>query len=75
MEAQTITVWRQAERYKIPKIVFANKMDRMDSDVEMCCSTIEKKLDVPALCLQKPIYDNKKLCGRFFTMYLQREKH
>lgn len=64
MEAQTITVWRQAERYKIPKIVYANKMDRLDSCVDLCCTSIEKKLDVPALCLQRPLYENKKLCGK-----------
>lgn len=64
MEAQTITVWRQAERYKIRKIVYANKMDRFDSNIDMCCSSIEKKLGVPTVCLQKPVYENNKLCGK-----------
>lgn len=63
MEAQTLTVWRQADRYKIPRIVFVNKMDRSDANIEMCCSSIEKKLEVPTLCLQIPVFESDKLIG------------
>lgn len=63
MEAQTLTVWRQADRYKIPRIVFINKMDRADANIEMCCLSIENKLEVPSLCLQIPVFENDKLTG------------
>lgn len=63
VEAQTLTVWRQADRYHIPRIVFANKMDRFDASLEMCCKSIETKLDVMPLCVQIPIINNCKLVG------------
>lgn len=63
VEAQTLTVWRQADRYNIPRIIYVNKMDRSDADIHMCCSTIEKKLDIPSLLLQLPAVQNNKLVG------------
>lgn len=63
MEAQTLTVWRQADRYKIPRVVFVNKMDRSDANIEMCCLSIESKLEMPTLCLQIPVFENDKLIG------------
>lgn len=63
VEAQTITVWKQADRYKIPRIVYVNKTDRLDADVFMCCYAIESKLDIPSLLIQLPIKQNDKLIG------------
>ncbi|KAJ8925928.1 hypothetical protein NQ315_009780 [Exocentrus adspersus] len=63
VEAQTQTVWRQADRYHIPRIVFVNKMDRSDADIEMCCEAIEDKLETPCLLLQLPVKENGKLTG------------
>lgn len=63
MEAQTLTVWRQADRYTIPRIIFLNKMDRVDANILMCCASIEQKLEKPTLCLQIPLYEDKKLIG------------
>ncbi|CAG9761363.1 unnamed protein product [Ceutorhynchus assimilis] len=63
VEAQTLTVWRQADRYNIPRIVYVNKMDRGDADVRMCCTSIEKKLDVPAVLLQLPAIRDNKIYG------------
>lgn len=63
MEAQTLTVWRQADRYKLPRIAFVNKMDRHDASIEMCCKSIQKKLDVLPLLLQLPVIENSKFIG------------
>lgn len=69
MEAQTLTVWRQADRFSLPRIVYVNKMDRKDGDVHMCCASIEKKLDVPAVLLQLPAVKDGKLFGRYYLFY------
>lgn len=65
VEAQTLTVWRQADRYNLPRIIYVNKMDRADSDIHMCCSSIEKKFDLAALLLQLPARAEGKLTGKF----------
>lgn len=64
VEAQTLTVWRQAERYNVPRIVYVNKMDRKDADITMACKSIEKKLQIPSMLLQLPAVDNGKLVGK-----------
>nr|XP_023028395.1 ribosome-releasing factor 2, mitochondrial [Leptinotarsa decemlineata] len=63
VEAQTLTVWRQADRNEIPRIIYVNKMDRVDSDILMCCDTIDKKLETTSLLLQLPVLENGKLSG------------
>lgn len=63
MEAQTLTVWRQSEKYKVPRIVYINKMDRADADVQMTCNSIEKKLERPYLLVQSPVIENGKFVG------------
>lgn len=59
VEAQTSTVWRQAERYSLPKIVYINKMDRVDADFKHCVDSVESKLETVALPAQIPIHDTK----------------
>lgn len=66
VEAQTVTVWKQADRYKIPRIVYCNKTDRRDADIHMCCYSIESKLDIPSFLIQLPIKENEKLIGKLF---------
>jgi elongation factor G len=44
VEPQTETVWRQADRYNVPRIVFVNKMDKIGADFEMCLRTIRERL-------------------------------
>ncbi|KAG5861264.1 hypothetical protein JTB14_013504 [Gonioctena quinquepunctata] len=63
VEAQTLTVWRQADRNEIPRIIYVNKMDRADSDITMCCRTIEDKLETTSLLLQLPVFENNKMVG------------
>lgn len=55
VEPQTETVWRQAEKYKVPRICFVNKMDRVGADFEMSVSTMDEKLSANPLPLQIPI--------------------
>jgi len=55
VEPQTETVWRQANKYEVPRICFVNKMDRTGADFQMCVDMIKDRLDaVPAVC-QLPI--------------------
>jgi elongation factor G len=55
VEAQSETVWRQADRYRVPRIAFVNKMDRVGSDFEMVVSQIRERLGAPAVPIQLPI--------------------
>lgn len=57
VEAQTITVWSQSDRYDLPKIIFANKMDRLDSDFDGCVEDVRIKLNTLPVPLQIPIKD------------------
>jgi elongation factor G len=55
VEPQTETVWRQADRYNVPRIVFVNKMDKIGADFQMCLDTIRERLGVKAVPIQLPI--------------------
>lgn len=59
VEAQTVTVWHQADHYKLPRMVFANKMDRADADFQGCLNDLENKLNCTAIPLQLPIMGEK----------------
>ena len=54
VEPQTETVWRQINRYKIPRILFVNKLDRIGSDFENVLSQVKKKLSITPLILTYP---------------------
>ncbi|WP_137597227.1 elongation factor G [Paucilactobacillus kaifaensis] len=55
VEPQTETVWRQASDYSVPRIVFANKMDKLGADFDYSVSTIKDRLQANALPIQMPI--------------------
>jgi elongation factor G len=55
VEAQSETVWRQADRYHVPRICFVNKMERVGSDFYHTLSMIEGRLHAKALAIQIPI--------------------
>lgn len=55
VEPQTETVWRQASDFSVPRIIFANKMDKMGADFEMSLKTIDSRLGVNAKPIQWPI--------------------
>ncbi len=55
VEPQSETVWRQANKYKVPRICFINKMDRVGADFWMSFNTIKEKLNATPLAIQLPI--------------------
>jgi elongation factor G len=55
VEPQTETVWRQADRYNVPRIVFVNKMDKIGANFDMCVRTIRERLGVKAVPIQLPV--------------------
>lgn len=55
VEPQTETVWRQATKYNVPRIVFANKMDKMGADFAMSVNTIKTRLGGNGVAIQWPI--------------------
>jgi len=63
VEPQTETVWRQADRYNVPRIVFVNKMDKTGADFQMCLQTIRERLGVKAVPIQLPIGSEAALKG------------
>ncbi|MFP3038280.1 MAG: elongation factor G [Candidatus Hodgkinia cicadicola] len=55
IESQTEAIWRQADRYNLPRLVFCNKMDKLDSNYWYCVDSLRSKLDALPLPLQIPI--------------------
>ena len=55
VEPQTETVWRQGDKYGVPRIIFSNKMDKTGADFYMCLADIGDKLGAKAVPLQIPI--------------------
>jgi elongation factor G len=55
VEPQSETVWRQADRYKVPRICFVNKMDKIGANFEFCMDTMKSRLGANAIAVQLPI--------------------
>ncbi|MBV9086173.1 MAG: elongation factor G, partial [Acidobacteriaceae bacterium] len=55
VEPQSETVWRQADKYGVPRICFINKMDKMGADFEHAMDTIRKRLNARPVAIQLPI--------------------
>ncbi len=55
VEPQSETVWRQADKYGVPRICFINKMDKMGADFEHAVDTIRKRLNARPIAIQLPI--------------------
>ena len=55
VEPQTETVWRQGDKYKVPRIVFANKMDKIGADFFQCLRDIVDRLGAKPVAIQLPI--------------------
>ena len=65
VEPQTETVWRQADRYKVPRMIFSNKMDRTGADFDRCMRMIKDRLSRRAFALQLPVG-----AGEIFTGHI-----
>ena len=63
VEPQTETVWRQADRYGVPRIIFANKMDRVGADFERCMTMIRDRLAKHAYPVQLPVGSGELFTG------------
>jgi elongation factor G len=63
VEPQSETVWAQADKYKVPRIAFCNKMDRVGADFLNCVEEIRTKLDKVAAPVQLPIGSEEKFVG------------
>ncbi|MGB0622149.1 MAG: elongation factor G [Myxococcota bacterium] len=63
VEPQSETVWRQADNYKVPRVAFVNKMDRMGADFDNVVSMIEDRLGARPLPLQLPIGSEDAFSG------------
>ena len=55
VQPQSETVWRQADKYGVPRIAFVNKMDRMGADFERCLSMIQTRLNATPVAIQYPL--------------------
>lgn len=63
VEAQTLTVWKQADKHKIPRICFLNKMDKTGASFNYAVESIREKLKAKPLILQLPIGEAKTFKG------------
>ncbi len=63
VQAQSETVWKQADRYNVPRLIFVNKLDRTGADFHAVVDDIRKTLNVRPLLLQLPVGKEKDLRG------------
>src|SRR5881392_1283712 len=63
VEPQTETVWRQGDKYKVPRIVFANKMDKIGADFYQCMKDIVDRLGAKPVAIQLPIGSKNNFKG------------
>jgi elongation factor G len=55
VEPQTETVWRQGDKYRVPRMVFVNKMDRTGADFHRCVEMVKSRLKANAVAVQLPL--------------------
>jgi elongation factor G len=63
VEPQTETVWRQADRYHVPRIIFVNKMDRVGADFDHCLTMVRERLGAKAVPIQLPLGSGELFTG------------
>jgi elongation factor G len=63
VEPQSETVWRQADRYGVPRIAFINKMDRMGADFQRCLEMMRERLGASAVAVQIPLGEEQDFRG------------
>jgi elongation factor G len=63
VEPQTETVWRQGDKYHVPRIIFANKMDKIGANFYDCVESVKKRLGIDALVLTLPIGEESDFIG------------
>ncbi len=63
VEPQSETVWRQADRYRVPRIAFMNKMDKIGADFQMCVASMRERLGTNPVPVQLPLGEEDKHRG------------
>ena len=63
VEPQTETVWRQADKYKVPRLIFVNKMDKIGADFYQSVKMVEERLGATPMVVQLPIGAESKFAG------------
>ena len=63
VEPQTETVWRQADKYKVPRIIFVNKMDKLGANFYTSLESIDKRLGIKVVVLQLPVGEESAFAG------------
>ena len=63
VEPQSETVWRQADKYKVPRIAFVNKMDRVGASYEDSIESMKERLAANAVAFQLPIGSEEDFQG------------
>jgi len=63
VEPQTETVWRQADRYRVPRLIFSNKMDRVGANFDRCLLMIRDRLTKDAYPIQLPVGSGELFTG------------
>src|SRR5262249_44672217 len=64
VEPQTETVWRQADKYRVPRIIYVNKMDRIGADYYQCIDMVRSRLGAHPVRLQTPMGGEAQSRGR-----------
>ncbi|MCH4208409.1 MAG: elongation factor G [Solobacterium sp.] len=75
VEPQTETVWRQATEYKVPRIVFSNKMDATGADFDMAVNSIGDRLGAKAAAIQMPIGAESSFRGIIDLVNMKQEMY
>jgi elongation factor G len=63
VEPQTETVWRQADKYEVPRLIFVNKLDKIGADFYFCVDTLHKRLGIKTAVVQLPIGSENSFAG------------
>jgi elongation factor G len=63
VEPQTETVWRQADKYEVPRVVFVNKMDKIGADFYKCVDDLVTRVAANPVCIQLPIGSEQSFKG------------
>ncbi|CAM4745338.1 unnamed protein product [Rotaria magnacalcarata] len=63
VETQSLTVWRQANRYHVPRLIYINKMDKPTANLSMCLASIRQKFGVEPILLHFPLGHGKQFTG------------
>jgi len=71
VEPQSETVWRQADRYGVPRLAFINKMDRVGADLPRCLKMMRERLNATPVLLQLPMGEEDKFHGVIDLISLQ----